>query len=132
MKAFLPLAFIVLSAGALLFAISFMWASLRSLFGGTPEGQVTESGAMRKRHELLDEKEAVLASLKDLEFEHEVGKLSDDDFKRLESEFRGRAKGIMRQLDDELREHRAKAEQLLERELSRPLKLPTTETEKSS
>ena len=47
---------------------------------------------MRKRHELLDEKEAVLKSLKDLEFEREVGKLSDEDFRRLESEFRTRAK----------------------------------------
>jgi hypothetical protein len=131
MKGFLPTAFIVLSGGALLFAISFVWASLRSLFGGTSDAQVTESQAMRKRHELLDEKEAVLKSLKDLEFERDVGKLSDDDFKRLEGEFRRRAKAILKQLDDDLREHRQKAEQLLERELSRPLKLPS-EPEKTT
>lgn len=131
MKGFLPPAFIVLSAGALLFAISFVWASLRSLFGGTPEGQVTESPAMRRRHELLDEKEGVLRSLKDLEFEREVGKLSDEDFARLEADFRRRAKAILRELDEDLREHRAKAEQLLSSELERPLKLPA-EPEKSA
>jgi hypothetical protein len=123
MKAFLPSAFIVLSSGALLFAISFIWASLRTLLGGQVDTQVTESSAMRKRHELLDEKEAVLKSLKDLEFEREVGKLSDDDFKRLESEFRGRAKRILKQLDEELTQHRGKALALLESELGSKLEL---------
>jgi hypothetical protein len=124
MKAFLPSAFIVLSGGGLLFAISFLWAALRSLFGGTNDAQVTESVATQKRHELLDEKETALKSLKDLEFEHEVGKLSDEDFLRLQAEFRTRAKHILRELDDDLREHRAKAEELLVRELGRPFELP--------
>ena len=123
MKAFLPSAFIVLSGGALLFAISFVWASLRALLGGAHESHVSESPAMRKRHELLDEKEAVLKSLKDLEFEREVGKLSDDDYKRLEAELRTRAKRILRQLDDDLRTHRDKAKQLLEKELDHALEL---------
>lgn len=117
MQAFLPSAFIVLSVFGLLFAVSFIWASLRSLFGGETESNVSESPAMRLRHELLDEKEAVLKSLKDLEFEHEVGKLSDDDYRKLEAETRVRAKRILKQLDDDVREHRAKAELLLEREL---------------
>lgn len=124
MRGFLPSAFIVLSGGGLLFAISFLWAALRSLFGGKSDTLVTESVAMRKRHELLDEKEAALKSLKDLEFEHEVGKLSDDDFRRLQAEFRTRAKHVLRELDDDLREHRAKAEQLLTREIGRPFELP--------
>ena len=131
MRAFLPSAFIVLSGGCLLFAISFLWAALRSLFGGKSDTQVTESVAMRKRHELLDEKEAALKSLKDLEFEHEVGKLSDEDFKRLQAEFRTRAKHVLRELDEDLREHREKAEQVLVRELGRPFELPV-EAEKST
>ena len=114
MQAFLPSAFIVLSGGALLFAISFVWAALRALLGGTSELHVSESAAMRQRHELLDEKEAVLK-----------GKLSEHDFRRLELEFRARAKRILKQLDDELREHREQAKTLLERELKRPLSLET-------
>ena len=126
MQAFLPSAFIVLSIGGLLFAVSFIWASLRALFGGSTESHVSESSAMRSRHELLNEKEAVLKSLKDLEFEHEVGKLSDDDFQKLEAETRVRAKRILKQLDDDVRTHRPKAERLLERELGHPLKLEKT------
>ena len=126
MQAFLPSAFIVLSIGGLLFAVSFVWASLRSLFGGSTESHVSESTAMRSRHELLDEKEAAIKSLKDLEFEHEVGKLSDDDFQKLEAETRVRAKRILKQLDDDVRTHRPKAERLLEQELGHPLKLEKT------
>lgn len=117
MKAFLPSAFIVLSGGGLLFAISFLWASIRTLLGGAHEAHVTESPALRHRHELLAEKEAAIRSLKDLEFEREVGKLSDEDFKRLEAELRGRAKHVLKQLDDDLREYKSKAQTLLEQEL---------------
>ncbi|HEX5658566.1 MAG TPA: hypothetical protein VFX59_15290 [Polyangiales bacterium] len=121
MKAFLPSAFIVLSAGGLLFAISFLWATIRTLLGGAHEAHVSESPALRRRHDLLSEKEAALKGIKDLEFEREVGKLSDEDFKRLEAELRGRAKGVLKQLDEDLREHRVKAQALLERELGHSL-----------
>jgi hypothetical protein len=123
MKGFLPIAFIVLSAGGLLFAVSFVWATLRGLLGGAHEAHVSQSAAARRRTDLLSEKAAVLRGLKDLEFEREVGKLSDEDFQRLESEFRLRAKRIIKQLDDELREHREKAEKLLARELEAAPKL---------
>jgi hypothetical protein len=130
-QAFLPSAFIVLSVGGLLFAVSFIWAALRGLFGGSTESHVSESTAMRSRHDLLDQKEAVLKSLKDLEFEHEVGKLSDDDFQKLQSETRARAKLILKQLDDDVRAHRGKALQLLERELGHSI-TQALEPEKTS
>lgn len=123
MTGFLPTAFIILSAAGLLFAISFIWASLRTLLGGAHEAHVAQSGAARQRADLLNEKEAALKSIKDLEFEREVGKLSDEDFRRLEAELRQRAKRVLKQLDEDLREHRARAEQLLTRELKRDLKL---------
>jgi hypothetical protein len=109
----------VLSAGGLLFAISFVWAALRTLLGGAHEAHVSESPALRRRHELLDEKEAAIKGLKDLEFERDVGKLSDEDFKRLEGELRGRAKKIIKELDDDLREYKGKAQALLDRELEK-------------
>jgi len=126
MKAFLPSAFIVLSSGAFLFAVSFVWGALRGLFGGKSESHVGESQAMRLRHDLLDQKEAALRSIKDLEFEHEVGKISDDDFQKLSAETRARAKAILKQLDDDVREHRKKAEALLEKELGHALKETST------
>src|SRR5690242_13289432 len=116
MKAFLPIAFIVLAATALLVAMSFLWASLRALLGGTEQHDMIQSQAMRKRADLLDEKDAVLRSLKDLEFERQVGKISEADFQRLDGEFRVRAKRILKELDDDLKDHRKKAQALLKKE----------------
>lgn len=119
MESFLPFLFIALSALSLLACISFMWASLRSLLGGEHQLYLEQSGAVRKRAELLDEKESILRSLKDLEFEREVGKLSDEDFKRLDGEFRQRAKAILRALDEDLRDHKQKAQALVQAELKK-------------
>ncbi len=124
MKAALPILFILLASGALLFAISFFWASLRALFGDHQRGWVTQSPAMRRRAELLDEKEAVLRSLKDLEFERDADKISDEDYKRLEAEFRVRARRVLKELDADLKEHREKAMRLIEKELAQPAVAP--------
>jgi hypothetical protein len=124
METFLPFLFMALSAIALLVCISFLWASLRGLLGGEHELYVEQSGAVRKRAELLEEKESVLKSLKDLEFEREVGKLSEEDFRRLDAEFRQRAKQILRALEDDLREHRQKARALLQAELKKSAGAP--------
>jgi hypothetical protein len=118
MKAFLPIAFMLLASLALLAAICFLWASLRTLLGDS-KTDVTQSAAMKRRADLLDEKDAVLRSLKDLEFERQVGKISDEDFKRVEAEFRARAKRIIKELDTDLKEHRQKAKSLVQKELER-------------
>lgn len=122
MEALLPFLFMAAAAVALLLSISFLWSSLRTLLGGDHELYVAQSVAVQRRMELLDEKEAALKSLKDLEFERDVGKLSDEDFKRLDAEFRQRAKRILRTLDDDLREHRDKAHKLLQSELKQAQK----------
>jgi flagellar biosynthesis/type III secretory pathway M-ring protein FliF/YscJ len=118
MKAFLPIAFIALAALTLLVSIAFVWRALRVLFGGEAQSDLAQSEAMRRRAELLDEKDAVLRSLKDLEFEKQVGKISDDDFKRLDAEFRTRARRILKLLDDDLKEHRDKARALVQKEIA--------------
>ena len=127
MEALLPFLFMAAAAVALLVSISFVWSSLRTLLGGEHELYVVQSGAVRRRMELLEEKEEVLKSLKDLEFERDVGKVSDEDFKRLEVEFRARAKRILRTLDDDLKEHREKAQKLVENELKQTAKSRTAE-----
>ena len=117
MTTFLPFAFIALSTVALFSAIAFLWASLRSILAGEHGKYVRQSEATRARAELVIEKDAVLRSLKDLEFERAVGKLSDEDFARLDAQFRAKAKIILKQLDDDLKEHRDKAQKLLDEEL---------------
>lgn len=118
MKAMLPFLLMAVAASALLFAITFLWKALRVLLGGETQRELAQSIAMRRRAELLDEKDAVLRSLKDLEFERQVGKISDEDFKRLDAEFRQRAKRLLKQLDDDLKEHREKARALIQKELA--------------
>lgn len=117
MNKLLPFVFMSLSAVALLAAMSFLWTSLRGLFGGSTEHEIVQSPALRRRMEMLDEKDGVLASLKDLEFERSVGKISEADFARLDADFRARARSLIKQLDEDLKEHREKARALMQRQL---------------
>ena len=53
----------------------------------------------RTRAALEREKTLVLRSIKDLEFDHAMGKVSDKDFSEMSVRLRGRAAGLIRQLD---------------------------------
>jgi hypothetical protein len=117
MEQSLPAIFMALAGVALFAAIAFLWSSFRALLGADTGALLRRSDAVRERAELLEEKEAVLRSLKDLEFERDVGKLSEHDFARLEAEFRLRAKQIMRLLEDDLKDHRDKARALIATEV---------------
>ncbi|PRQ04934.1 hypothetical protein [Enhygromyxa salina] len=54
--------------------------------------------------ELREEKRRVLRAIKELEFDHAMGKLSDEDFRKVGDRYRVRAIEVMRQLasDDDL------------------------------
>ena len=49
--------------------------------------------------ELLARKDAVLLSIKELEFDYQTGKLSSEDFERLNSRLRQQAIGLLRQIE---------------------------------
>jgi hypothetical protein len=53
----------------------------------------------RTRAALEREKTLVLRSIKDLEFDHAMRKVSDKDFSEMSARLRGRAAGLIRQLD---------------------------------
>jgi len=53
----------------------------------------------RTRAALEREKSLVLRSIKDLEFDRAMGKVSEKDFAEMSARLRGRAAGLMRQLD---------------------------------
>jgi hypothetical protein len=53
----------------------------------------------RTRAALEREKSLVLRSIKDLEFDHAMGKVSDKDFAEMGARLRARAAGLIRQLD---------------------------------
>jgi hypothetical protein len=66
------------------------------------EDRPTESGpAEAERLELLEERDRVLAALKELEFDHRTGKVSDADYRELVGPLRHRAVELLRTLGNE-------------------------------
>jgi hypothetical protein len=55
--------------------------------------------AERRRLELSEERDRALAALKELEFDHHTGKVSDDDYRELVGPLRRRAAETLRALD---------------------------------
>ncbi|KIG15034.1 hypothetical protein DB30_06066 [Enhygromyxa salina] len=62
--------------------------------------------------ELREEKRRVLRAIKELEFDHAMGKLSDEDFRQVGDRYRLRAIEVMRLLDDDDQLHPQLAEHL--------------------
>jgi len=106
----LPIVFLSAASLMLVLALFAFWQSVRALFGrGVDEVAAAVGG---DRAALLDEKNALLRALKDLEFERGVGKVSEADFARLEASYRARAKAVLAGLDRDLGPWREKAEAL--------------------
>ncbi len=57
------------------------------------------AAATEQRERLLSERQSVLATLKDLQFDHEIGNLSDREFDALQGPHRRKAVTILRALD---------------------------------
>jgi len=76
-------------------------AAYRALspLSGTEERLGPQIFGGRTRAALEREKTLVLRSIKDLEFDHAMGKVSDRDFSEIDARLRARAAGLMRQLD---------------------------------
>ena len=74
------------------------WRTFSPLSGlDEPAGPQIFGG--RTRAALEREKSLVLRSIKDLEFDHAMGKVSDKDFSEMGARLRSRAAGLIRQLD---------------------------------
>jgi hypothetical protein len=125
----LPLLFMVLASTALLLALVALWSSLRRALAATSEGAPSVEGTeLPDRAALLDEKKSLLRAIKDLEYEHAVGKISPDDFKRLDLAYRVRAKEVIALLEQDLAPYQAKAEALLAARLGA---MPAPEAERT-
>jgi hypothetical protein len=109
-------AILVLAGGALVGGIAVFWSSLRTLFGETPlsGADAYAIGAPRTEEE---QKRAVLRALKDLEFEHGVGKISEEDYQALVAQYRAEAKRLLRLLDDDAKPRRTEVEALVAKRL---------------
>lgn len=74
------------------------WRTLSPL-AGRDEPAAPEILGGRTRAALEREKTLVLRSLKDLEFDRSMGKVSEKDFAEMSARLRARAAGLLRQLD---------------------------------
>lgn len=107
----LPMFFVIAGGLCLCLVLLAFWNSLRSLLirGGGAGSTPREA----HRAQLLHEKQELLTAIRDVRLEHELGKVSDEDFARLEQQYRARARDVLRELDEQLAPHRAVARQLL-------------------
>lgn len=94
-----PLALLLLS-GAAIAAGMVALALHRSVAGFFGLGQTAPPPVTARRTEILTrEKALVLRSIKELEFDHATGKISDADFKDMDGRLRTRALALMQDLE---------------------------------
>jgi len=119
MSAVLPWLFACLAGLALVASMLGFWQSLRSAFGAAGDDAGADLATSEQRATLLDEKHALLRSIKDLEFERDVGKISKEDYERLDVKMRARAREVLRLLDEDVEPYREKAEGLVAERLKK-------------
>jgi hypothetical protein len=105
---------LVIAAGVLLGVIAILWASIRILSGDAPLSPEVEALDSTSGVGALDSKKfMLLRALKDLENEHAIGKIEDDDFAAIAGTYRRELKTVLRQMDMALDPHRARAEEAI-------------------
>ena len=107
------LGLLVAAGGTLLVVIGLLWASLQGLTEDSPLSleEALSLGAPSAEEE---KKRAVLRTLKDLDFERGVGKISEEDYRQLSSRYRAEARNLLRALDGDLSKAREDATALME------------------
>lgn len=114
-------ALLVVLGGAVLGAVLLLWASVRTLTGEAPvPAELSAAANATRASDAEERKRMLLRSLKDLSWEHDVGKLDESDYAELSEQYRAKAKEALRALDDEIAPLRARAEAWVASRLTRP------------
>lgn len=98
-----PTIALAIACVVLVWALRAMWGVVRALARPPVEsllGSVELGSEGTSRSELRDEKRRVLRAIKELEFDHAMGKLSDEDYEAVGNRYKLRAIEVMRELDD--------------------------------
>ncbi len=92
---------VALAFGAVLACACVLFVALPFLREPDPaEDRLDEPGALEKRAlELAEDKDRALAALKELEFDHRTGKISDEDYRELIGPLRIRVAEALRALE---------------------------------
>ena len=106
--------FLGASGGVLVLCVQLLGRAAVALFVEPPIVELAVATG-RRRKELEREKTMLMKALKELEFDHEMHKVSDADFAEIGGVYRARAIRVMRQLDEQKIDYGA----LIEEELWR-------------
>ena len=92
---------VALVVGGLLAAASVLYVALPFLREPAPsEDRLDEPGTLERRAlELAEERDRALGALKELEFDHRTGKVSDDDYRELVGPLRRRVAEALHALE---------------------------------
>lgn len=106
----LPAFFMSLAGAMILLGLAALWQSLRSAFGGGPAVGGDANAGLPERDALLAEKRLLLRTIKDIQFERDLGKISAEDFERLDKAYRRRAKTVLALLETDIEPYLVRAE----------------------
>jgi hypothetical protein len=112
----IELGILVMAGVVLLCVIFILWNSVQSLTG-EHELSLEEALSLAAPTAEEEQKRAVLRTLKDLEYERSVGKISEEDYKELLVTYRARAKRLIQAVDEGNEHSRNQAERLVEKRL---------------
>ena len=104
-------------------AVGFAVYRMLSPLAATDVREKTQIIGGRTRAALEREKTLVLRSIKELEFDRAMGKVSDEDSRNMAGRLRAQALGLMKQLDVEIPEYR----DVIEKELAKRLGVDASE-----
>src|SRR4029078_1671008 len=124
-----PSVFLGLAAFSLVMVLGLL---LRAASVLADEREIVENvqATGRRRKELEREKALLLKALKELEFDHEMGKVSDADFREIGGGYRARAMRVLRQLDEQAADYKALVEKELKARLGVAQAAPPDEAPK--
>jgi len=112
----IELAILVLAGSVLVGVIFVLWNSVQGLTG---EGELSldEALSLAAPSAPEEEKRSVLRTLKDLEYERSVGKISEADYAELAARYSARAKELIQAVDADIGQAKEEAERLLAKRL---------------
>lgn len=103
-------------------SLAALWYVIQPLLDPSPAPPMVEDDRLT---ELMAQKDTVLKSIKDLEFDYHVGKLSDEDFERFNLRLRRQAIGLIQQIE-KLAPETASMDEQLEMLIERKRKVKQT------
>ncbi|MCH9681982.1 MAG: hypothetical protein K0V04_11150 [Deltaproteobacteria bacterium] len=111
---------LVVAAGAMVLALQSLYRMAVALAKPPVEVELERAdlATVAGARALRDERRRVLRAINELHFDYEMGKLSDDDYRKVREGYELRAVEVMRALDSESALHPALAEELRKRGLA--------------